>query len=44
MLAMEAGFWPKIAALASELGIDQEYLEKAQWSAMEWAHSIVTAA
>ena len=44
MLAMEAGVWPKIAALASQLGMDQKYVAQAQWSAMEWAHSIVTAA
>jgi EAL and modified HD-GYP domain-containing signal transduction protein len=44
MLAMEAGAWPKIAALASQLGMDQKYVAQAQWSAMEWAESIVTAA
>jgi hypothetical protein len=29
--------------LATQLGIDQEFLAQSQWSAMEWAHSIVTA-
>jgi c-di-GMP-related signal transduction protein len=43
MLAVEAGVWPRIAALATQLGIDQEFLAQSQWSAMEWAHSIVTA-
>jgi c-di-GMP-related signal transduction protein len=44
MLAVEAGVWPRIAGLASQLGVDQDFLAKAQWSSMEWAHSIVTAA
>jgi EAL and modified HD-GYP domain-containing signal transduction protein len=44
MLAMEAGIWPKIEALASALGIEQEYIAKAYWDAMDWAQSIVTAA
>jgi EAL and modified HD-GYP domain-containing signal transduction protein len=44
MLAVEAGVWPRIAALASQLGIDQEFLAQSHWTAMEWAQSIVTAA
>jgi len=44
MLAVEAGGWPRIAELASQLGICQEFLAQSQWNAMEWAHSIVTAA
>ena len=44
MLAVEAGVWPRIAALSTQLGIDQQFVAQSQWSAMEWAHSIVTAA
>jgi len=44
MLAVEAGVWPRIAALASQLGIAQEFLAQSQLNAMEWAQSIVTAA
>jgi c-di-GMP-related signal transduction protein len=44
ILAVEAGVWPRIAALASQLGIDQEFLAQSHWTAMEWAQSIVTAA
>jgi len=44
MLAVEAGVWPRIAALASQLGIDQGFLAQSQLNAMEWAQSIVTAA
>jgi EAL and modified HD-GYP domain-containing signal transduction protein len=42
MLAVEAGVWPRIAELASQLGVDQGFLAKSQLSAMEWAQSIVT--
>jgi EAL and modified HD-GYP domain-containing signal transduction protein len=44
VLAVEAGIWPRIAALASQLNIDQEFVAKSHWTAMEWAQSIVTAA
>jgi EAL and modified HD-GYP domain-containing signal transduction protein len=44
MLAVEAGVWPRMAALASQLGIDQEMLAQSHWTAMEWAQSIVTVA
>ena len=44
MLAMEAGIWPKIEALSSQLGIDQDFIAKSYWDAMDWAQSIVTAA
>jgi c-di-GMP phosphodiesterase len=44
MLAVEAGQWPKIVALAWQLGVDQDFVAHSQWEAMEWAHSIVTAA
>jgi hypothetical protein len=33
-----------MAALASQLGIDQEMLAQSHWTAMEWAQSIVTVA
>jgi hypothetical protein len=44
MLAMEAGDWSRIAVLASQLGIDQKFVAQTQWTAMEWAHSIMIAA
>jgi c-di-GMP-related signal transduction protein len=44
MLAVEAGLWPKIAVLASQFDINQEFLAQSQLNAMEWAQSIVTAA
>jgi EAL and modified HD-GYP domain-containing signal transduction protein len=44
MLAVEAGVWPRIAALSSQLNIDQEFIAQSHWTAMEWAQSIVTAA
>jgi EAL and modified HD-GYP domain-containing signal transduction protein len=44
MLAVEAGVWPRMSALASQLGIDQEFLAQSHWTAMEWAQSIVTTA
>jgi len=43
ILAMEAGIWPKVRTLASHLGIDQEFIARSQWKAMEWAQSIVSA-
>jgi len=43
MLAVEAGVWPRMAALSSQLGIDQEFVAQSHWAAMEWAQSIVTA-
>jgi EAL and modified HD-GYP domain-containing signal transduction protein len=43
ILAVETGVWPKIAALSSQLGIDQEIVAQAHWTAMEWAQSIVSA-
>ncbi len=43
MLVVEAGVWPKIAALSSRLGIDQEFIAQSHWAAMEWAQSIVAA-
>ncbi len=42
MLAVEAGAWPWIVTLSSELGIDQNFVAQSQWSAMEWAESVVT--
>ena len=44
MLAMEAGVWPKIESLSSALGIEQDYIAKSYWDAMDWAQSVVTAA
>jgi len=44
MLAVEAGVWPKVETLACELGIDQDFIAKSYWSAMDWAQSVVTAA
>jgi c-di-GMP-related signal transduction protein len=44
MLAMEAGDWSRIAVLATQLGIDQKFVAQTQWTAMEWAHSIMIAA
>jgi c-di-GMP-related signal transduction protein len=44
MLAVEAGVWPKIVNLSWQLGIEQDFIAKSQWSAMEWAQSIVAAA
>ncbi len=44
MLAVEAGVWPKVTALARNLGIEQEFIAHSQWNAMEWAQSIVTTA
>ncbi|MFZ1941766.1 MAG: EAL and HDOD domain-containing protein [Terracidiphilus sp.] len=43
MLAVEAGHWPKIVNLSWEIGVDQDLVARSQWSAMEWAHSIVSA-
>jgi EAL and modified HD-GYP domain-containing signal transduction protein len=44
ILAVELGVWPRIAALSSQLSIDQEFVAQSHWIAMEWAQSIVTAA
>jgi EAL and modified HD-GYP domain-containing signal transduction protein len=41
MLAMEAGVWPRIEALATQLGIDQDFIAKSYWDAMDWAQSVV---
>ncbi len=41
MLAVEAGAWPRIVALSSRLGIDQDFVAQSQWDAMEWAGSVV---
>jgi len=41
MLAVETGAWPKVMALASDLNIDHEFIAQSQWTAMEWAQSIV---
>ena len=43
MLAVEAGVWPKVTALAAQLRIDPDFIARAQWNAMEWAQSVVTA-
>jgi len=42
MLAMEAGIWPRIEALSSQLGIEQDFVAQSYWNAMEWAQSVVT--
>lgn len=42
ILAVELGAWPRIAALSSQLGIDQEFVAQSHWTAMEWAQSIVS--
>jgi EAL and modified HD-GYP domain-containing signal transduction protein len=42
MLAVEAGVWPRIAALASRFQIDQDFIAQSYWDAMQWAQSIVT--
>ena len=44
MLAVEAGVWPRIAALSSQLNLDQKYIAQSHWNAMEWAQSVVAAA
>jgi c-di-GMP-related signal transduction protein len=44
MLAVELGVWPRIAALASQIHVDQKFVAQSHWTAMEWAESIVTAA
>ncbi len=44
MLAVEAGIWPRVTALASQLRIDPDFIARAQWNAMEWAASVATAA
>lgn len=44
IVAVEAGAWPKIAALSYRLKIKQDFIAQCQWDAMEWAQSIVTAA
>ena len=44
IIAVEAGIWPRVTVLSSQLGIDQELIAKSQWDAMEWAQSIVSAA
>lgn len=44
MLAVEAGAWPQVMVLSLELGIDEDFIARSQWSAMEWAESVVTAA
>ncbi len=44
MLAMEAGVWPKIESLAISLHIEQDFIAKSYWDAMEWAQSVVTIA
>ena len=41
MLAMEAGIWPRIEALATQLGIDQDFIAESYWKAMDWAQSVV---
>jgi len=42
MLAMEAGVWPRIESLSSQLGIEQDFVAQSYWNAMEWAQSVVT--
>ena len=42
MLAMEAGVWPRIESLATQLGVEQDFVAKSYWNAMEWAQSVVT--
>ena len=42
MLAVEAGVWPRIAALASRFQIQQDFIAQSYWDAMQWAQSIVT--
>lgn len=44
IVAVEAGAWPKIAALSYRLKIKQDVIAQCQWDAMEWAQSIVAAA
>ena len=44
ILAVEAGAWPKVVDLSSLLGIDLDFVAHAQWTAMEWAQSIMAAA
>jgi EAL and modified HD-GYP domain-containing signal transduction protein len=44
IIAVEAGVWPKVARLSSQLKINQGYIAQLQWAAMEWAKSIVTTA
>jgi c-di-GMP-related signal transduction protein len=44
IVAVEAGIWPRIAALTSRLRIDQDFIARAHWTAMEWAQSMATAA
>ena len=44
IVAVEAGVWPKVASLSTRLQIDQEFIAKSHWEAMEWAQSIATAA
>ncbi len=44
ILAVEAGVWPKVEALAFHLKLNQDFIAQSQWTAMEWAHSVVTAA
>ena len=44
IIAVEAGIWPKVAKLSSQLRINQGYIAQLQWAAMEWAQSIVTTA
>jgi EAL and modified HD-GYP domain-containing signal transduction protein len=41
MLAMEAGVWPRIESLSSQLGIEQDFVAQSYWNAMEWAQSVV---
>jgi EAL and modified HD-GYP domain-containing signal transduction protein len=43
ILAVEAGVWPRVAALSTQLHIDQEFIAHSHWAAMGWAQSIVTA-
>ena len=44
IVAVEAGAWPKIAALSNRLKVSQNFIAQCQWDAMEWAQSIVSSA
>lgn len=44
ILAVEAGVWPKVEALSFDLKIDPNFIAQSHWTAMEWAHSVVTVA
>lgn len=41
MLAMEAGIWPRIEALATQMAIAQDFIAQSYWNAMDWAQSVV---